>query len=67
MTRLNSDMNPHVFWSPFGALCENTRLKEGWYFWDEAGLLGGGPYHSEQQAINELNKYESALDEEIHR
>lgn len=29
----------------------------GWYFWDEVGLLGGGPYSTKDEARRKLNEY----------
>ncbi len=32
-------------------------VNSGWYFWDEAGLLGWGPYDTKEQAREGLNEY----------
>lgn len=54
-----SKLNKHVFYSQNAQrLDDSGRLfQAGWYFWDEVGLLGNGPYQSEQDAINGLKDY----------
>jgi hypothetical protein len=48
----------HVVWFPEGSYCEQDHnLGEGWYFWDETGSLAGGPYTTEKEAADELNRY----------
>lgn len=32
-------------------------LEQGWYFWDEAGQIGGGPHPTEDAAITALQEY----------
>jgi hypothetical protein len=55
---IKSVYNKNVFWSPAGTQTEmDGPLAGGWYFWDEAGLIGGGPYLSEQMAIDALSRY----------
>ena len=56
----------HVFWVPQGTYYKsegfgNDYLDEGWYFWDEAGLLGGGPYKTEEYASEKLDEYAKSL------
>ena len=36
-----------------------------WYFWDEAGLLGGGPYPTEKACMVALEKYADQLYDSI--
>ncbi len=36
-------------------------LPPGWYFWDEVGLLGGGPYATEQECRERLSAYGKSL------
>ena len=50
---------PHVF-----QLTETTELNgedrpfaPGWYFWDEVGYVGGGPYETEEEANKQLDSY----------
>jgi len=57
MNLLKSPNNQHVFWAPQGALVQDQTLHQGWFFWDEVGLLGGGPYVSEAAAIKALQAY----------
>jgi hypothetical protein len=40
-----------------GALYEGKSMAGGWYFTDETESFGGGPYVTEKEAIEELNKY----------
>lgn len=39
-------------------------VKTGYYFWDEAGMIGGGPYATEKLAKQMLDDYAKTLDEE---
>ena len=54
---LNSHLYPHIVWFADGTRMEDDDLKEGWYFWDESGMLGGGPYGTELDAADQLNLY----------
>lgn len=58
-TRSSNVSNFHdEFDDGFGKIC-----KPGWYFFDEAGLLGGGPYPTEDDAIANLIEYGKTLNE----
>lgn len=46
-----------VFYNPPDNYLQEENTPEGWYFWDEVGLLGGGAYKTEQEAIEALDKY----------
>jgi len=61
---LKSGETSNVFWAPPGMLCQNDTLIGGWYFWDEVGQLGGGPFHTESTAIGELRKYAQSLNQD---
>ena len=56
-TMIQSRHNKHVWYLPPGSLCEGKTMEGGWYFVDETDNFGGGPYTSEKEAIEELNKY----------
>jgi hypothetical protein len=67
---LNSTKHDHVFWAPYGASCgvnDGETTRQGWYFWDEAGQLGGGPYETEDLAAEALSRYAMSLDHREHR
>lgn len=52
----------HVFWCPKGTDLDGTPSKvDGWYFWDETGQLGGGPYPTEGEAHASLGRYSAEL------
>jgi predicted RNA-binding Zn-ribbon protein involved in translation (DUF1610 family) len=51
----------NVWWYPQGYLHDEEPLEEGWYFYDEAQLLGGGPYKNEITAISAINEYAARL------
>lgn len=51
-----------VFYNPINNNIQEENKPEGWYFWDELGLLGGGPYKTEEEAIEALNKYAEWLE-----
>lgn len=36
---------------------QDKTLEGGWYFTDETEDFGGGPYSTEKEATDELNKY----------
>lgn len=60
MHYLVSSTNKHVFWCPKGTKLQanpEPSKRDGWYFWDEAGQLGGGPYDSEVEADHHLMRY----------
>ena len=40
-------------------------MEGGWYFTDETENFGGGPYLTEKEAIEELNKYAKRLNGEV--
>lgn len=44
-----------------GAMIEGKSLEGGWYFTDETENFGGGPYSTEKEAIDELNRYAAWL------
>jgi len=44
-----------------GAMMEKKSMEGGWYFTDETENFGGGPYLTEKEAIEELNKYAAWL------
>lgn len=54
---LTSSKSRHVFWCPPGMLLQDQTAVGGWYFWDEVGGLGGGPYLTEKAAIDGLDAY----------
>lgn len=54
---IQSKNNKNVWYIFPGALIEKKTFEGGWYFTDETENFGGGPYASEQEAIDELNKY----------
>ena len=58
---INSRNFEHVVWVPQGTSYESDSLNEGWYFWDEIGNLGGGPYKTEKEAVDKLNEYAASL------
>jgi hypothetical protein len=48
----------HVMWFPDGVEVEGMEIREGWYWFDEAGLLGCvDPYETEEEAIDSLERY----------
>ena len=53
----SSYLYKHVVWFAKGSLIEDEVLDEGWYFWDESGMLGGGPYPTEVDAADQLKLY----------
>lgn len=58
MVRLESQHFEHIFWCPKGTCLEDSVTeRDGWYFWDEVGHLGGGPYDTEQEAQRQLVEY----------
>lgn len=60
---INSRLNQHVFWSPFGAAGpENSVLSQGWYHWDEIGGHCYGPYMTERIAVERLESYKKQLE-----
>lgn len=52
-----STRSQHVFYASPGEKLEDTTSPGGWYYWDEAGLLGGGPFATEDEAIAALDAY----------
>lgn len=48
-----------------GAMYEKKSMEGGWYFTDETENFGGGPYLTEKEAIEELNKYAKRLNGEV--
>lgn len=54
---IQSRHNKHVWYVLPGSLSEGKTLAGGWYFCDETENFGGGPYSTEKEAIDELNKY----------
>jgi len=47
----------YIFWLPSGANLQGAERFEGWYYWNECGLLGGGPYATELLALEALRDY----------
>ncbi len=58
---IQSKHNKHIWYVPPGSLYEKKTLEGGWYFVDETESFGGGPYSTEKEAIDELNKYAAWL------
>lgn len=58
---IQSTHSKHVYYVPPGTLYEGKSLEGGWYFTDETENFGGGPYSTEKEAIDELNKYATWL------
>lgn len=57
-TAQGSRLCRHVQWMPEGYKVEGQPHPEGWYFFDEVGfIISGGPYKSETEAIDGLNRY----------
>jgi len=54
---LNSTNYRYIFWLPSGAHVQGQDCFEGWYFWDECGLIGGGPFATELLALDALRDY----------
>jgi hypothetical protein len=54
-----------VWYVPPGSLYEDKSMEGGWYFCDETENFGGGPYLTEKEAIEELNKYAAWLNGEV--
>jgi hypothetical protein len=54
---ITSSQRADVFWVPEGTYYHGQLLKQGWYFWDEAAVLGGGPFDDEYSAIREFDLY----------
>ncbi len=53
-----SGYNKNVYWYPEGCKCEDIVMREGWYWFDEVGLLGDHiAYKTEQEAIDKLEYY----------
>lgn len=47
-----------IFWCPKGTDLDDTPSRaDGWYFWDEVGQLGGGPYPTENEAVASFGRY----------
>lgn len=59
----DSKKNKHVFCVRKKGWLQGQKVKEGWYFWDEAGLLGSGPYATEKLASEALGEYAKQLDQ----
>lgn len=47
----------NIIWFPDGAWVQGRTIRGGWYFWDEVGLLGAGPYSSELDAKSAFDKF----------
>jgi len=62
---IQSRHNKHVWHVPTGSLYEGKSLAGGWYFTDETESFGGGPYSTEKEAIEELNKYAAWLNRTV--
>lgn len=58
---IQSTHNKHVWYVFPGALCHSKTMEGGWYYTDETENFGNGPYSTEKEAIDELNKYATAL------
>jgi len=55
----------NVFWAPAGTTIQDRVLYAGWYWWDEVGLLGGGPFPTDQLANEDMTKYMEKLYEQL--
>ncbi len=54
--------NGQTFWCPKGTDLDGMPSKvSGWYFWDETGQLGGGPYPTESEAVASFGRYIAEL------
>ena len=54
---IQSKHDKHVWYVFPGEMVEGKTMEGGWYFIDETESFGGGPYTSEKEAIESLNKY----------
>jgi hypothetical protein len=54
---IQSQENKYVFRLIEAYEIQGSMRAPGWYYWDEAGQLGGGPYQDEDAAIVALNYY----------
>ena len=62
---IQSKHNRHIYYVFPGSLCEGKTMEGGWYFIDETETFGGGPYTTEKEAKDELEKYAHWLHGEI--
>lgn len=62
---IQSRTNKHVWYIFPGALSEGKNMAGGWYFTDETENFGGGPYSTEKEAIDELNRYAAWLNQKV--
>ena len=49
--------NPDRVFHHEGGSLQEMDSPAGWYWWDEAGLLGGGPYPDKETAERSLDNY----------
>lgn len=64
---IQSRHNKYVWYVFPGASNEGKSMEGGWYFTDETENFGGGPYSTEKEAIEELNKYAEWLNGTIDK
>lgn len=49
---IQSEISQFLYWCAKSTELEDfVTDKDGWHFWDEVGLHGGGPYDTEEQAV----------------
>jgi hypothetical protein len=58
---LQSSHCKHVYWFPDGSLIEGQTYDEGWYFFDEVGLVSSSAFETELEAIEQFEKYATWL------
>lgn len=47
----------YVFYVPEKIAIQAEDVEQGWYFWDETGVIGGGPYPNEKVCIERFDVY----------
>ena len=57
-------MDKNIFLVTHTTVIEDRVCQPGWYFWDETGGLGGGPYFSVDDAEKGLSNYCKWLDQQ---
>lgn len=63
---VQSRQNKHVWYVFPGSLSgRGESMVGGWYYVDETEDFGGGPYLTEREAIDQLNKYAAWLNQEV--
>ncbi len=56
-----NEIEKHVFYVDQTKTIQDRVCEPGYYFWDEAGLLGYGPYQTKEECIFSLNSYANWL------